>query len=90
MMKGDPIATNTVCPFCEAKFECVSSLSNTGPRPRDGDFSICIDCGEWMVFDNRMENGMRKPFPDEYEVLGTHSRCRAVKEAWTKLRPERQ
>ncbi|MDX0230335.1 hypothetical protein GOC14_07205 [Sinorhizobium meliloti] len=66
------------CPHCGYKFEettCVSGKS----APHDGDFSFCIKCGEWSIFD---EGGVRVPTIDEYMVIGTSDKTRRVREAW--------
>lgn len=66
------------CPHCGYKFEATTCVSGKS-APKNGDFSFCIKCGEWSIFD---EGGVRVPTIDEYIVIGTTDKARQVREEW--------
>jgi len=69
------------CVFCHAEHDCASSIDQDG-KPSPGDMTICIDCGEWNIFDKKMR--LRKPTAVEYLEIGFDSRCRAMRDAYIK------
>lgn len=77
-----------LCPHCGRQNELVSSTSNLkgdpGPPrvPVNGDFGICIECGEWHVFDLDAPGKTRKPNMDEYSTIGTDPTFRKIRAAW--------
>lgn len=38
------------CPVCGYGFDYATCVSDKDHRPRAGDFSLCMKCGELMVF----------------------------------------
>lgn len=81
--------TAVVCPFCQAKHDAASStkatdISQGRPRaPKDGDLSICIQCGEWCIFEN---NALAIPDEETYRYIAGNAACQNVREAWLKVR----
>jgi len=43
------------CPMCGYVLEEHSGLGLNGEPPQDGDASICLNCGEIMVFNAKLE-----------------------------------
>ena len=42
-----------VCPTCFYELDCATNTTGSR-RPRPGDFSVCMKCGEIMVFDESL------------------------------------
>lgn len=84
---GEARKWRTVCPFCEARFDLASMVaegqtSAKTKKPKDGDCSLCIQCGEWAFFDSAAEGGARKPTHAEYEQIAADPFLRALHLAW--------
>lgn len=71
------------CPNC---FRATSHATDpTGDNePHHGDFSICMPCGEWMVFDLRrgQRNTLRKPTPRERLEIESNPDCQLLRKRW--------
>lgn len=52
---------HTVCPHCGHVCTDASELKNRGKKPKEGDLSMCIRCGQYSVFVARAKGGLRKP-----------------------------
>jgi hypothetical protein len=81
------LALSHVCPNCGRFQELTSAVTEKGkytkePRPQRGDFSLCIICGEWGVFDDRRPGGMRKPNMSEKMLFQTEPIYRKIQDAW--------
>lgn len=70
------------CPFCGAEHDVASDINNEGKTPTPGDFSLCIGCGEWSVFDPFWKGNLRKPKFDEYQEIITDKDAVAARWAW--------
>jgi hypothetical protein len=80
-MKPRPeIALRTVCVFCGEAHDCVSNVELCERGPESGDATICIECGEWLVFDDHL--ALRRPTDDEYLEIGLDENMRRVRTAW--------
>lgn len=42
------------CPHCGYASDSLGTLGPTTPRPRRGDMSVCIGCGELLRFDRKL------------------------------------
>ncbi len=63
MSRYSPIPL-TACPWCGKKSSRAWALDPEGDaRPKPGDFSMCLSCGNVYVFTSDL--GARKPEPDE-------------------------
>ena len=71
----------TVCPFCSRCNELASPASGE-LEPEDGDFTLCIGCGEWSVFDSRWSSGTRKPTFAEYQQIVANPMMSKARAAW--------
>lgn len=56
------------CPFCTHAFEAATGVTGEA-APDNGDFTICIACGEWAVFDATAPGKLRKPSDGEYTKI---------------------
>lgn len=73
------------CEVCGYEFDCASH-SDEGKRPRPGDFSLCLKCGELYVFNPDMT--VRVPTLAELKEM-TGELETQVKHMQTMIRKER-
>jgi hypothetical protein len=73
-------SAETPCPFCGKGIDSASPVDESDQRPSDGDLSLCIYCGEWLVFNADMT--FRKPTDEDYEVIASDPALRRVRAAW--------
>jgi hypothetical protein len=71
----------TRCPFCGSICDGASSLTGGTKPPDKGSVTLCIDCGEWAVFDD-VPGGLRKPTDAEYDRIAVNEVCRKARFAW--------
>jgi len=57
------VTPNSICPYCGHKFNRASNPEGQVPTP--GDYSVCIECSEILVFDDDLL--LRKPTDKELE-----------------------
>jgi hypothetical protein len=74
-----------VCPWCHEEMPNVSGM-NTKERPTEGAVSLCIQCGEWAVFQGN--GSLRKPTDDEFIEIGSNLECQMVRRAWVMVQEE--
>ena len=53
-------------------------------KPRDGDISLCITCGQFSIFDHRQPGQQRAPTAQELGVILRDERCRFARAHWIK------
>lgn len=67
----DSRLANDSCPACGHVTSAATYLADESIKPQPGDYSVCIECGAFMVFseDMRLEH-----FPDEkmFEMEDEH------------------
>lgn len=69
------------CPFCRTTLNGIAS--DHGEMPRSGDFSVCIHCGEILVFQVIAgEIGLRKPKPREAKEAACAPMIRQARLNW--------
>lgn len=81
-------AWQATCPFCGATHNMASNATRTeeGPiQPRNGDLTLCINCGEWAFFDQNAKGGLRKPTDAEYRRIAASPHSRLAREAWIEI-----
>ena len=59
--------TTTACPDCGTPLSAATGVDD-GTTPKDGDVSLCIRCGAWLVFTNNADE-LRPITEDEIEKL---------------------
>lgn len=75
----------TTCPACGYRADRTTGVGNAdGASPTPGALSLCIDCGEWAVFENDFV-GLRLRAPSESELVEFHRspELSAIRRAWT-------
>ncbi|ARL77586.1 hypothetical protein BOC54_36935 [Burkholderia pseudomallei] len=72
---------NLTCPHCHALHEFHSDLTRPGAQPKDGDVSICINCGEFAIFDLH-ERCLRPPTIDEANALDSDPDMLLYRQVW--------
>lgn len=76
------------CPWCHVKFDLathVGGKAGKGPpaRPKEGDFTLCIQCGEWCVF--TASGDLRKPTHPEFEEIAKEPLFRRMRQCWVEV-----
>ena len=69
----------SACPWCGTVHDAVTGMGST-PKPKPGDLSICIECGEWAVYETAEMR--RKPTVEERFWIAANVDCRRVEIAW--------
>lgn len=77
----------TCCVYCDQKLDAISPPYGDAVPPRDGDATLCINCGEWLIIEG---DKLRKPTDDELVDLGMDDKARQVRFAWVMTRGGRQ
>lgn len=83
-MEIPSIVKHTRCWNCGFENDRVTSAN---PRealtePRNGDITMCIECGEFAIFDSSFPDGVRKPNPAENFEMKRSKELAFVKAAW--------
>lgn len=81
MSEAKTYETAGKCPHCGYGFEAATALSG-GKGPSNGAVSLCIGCGEWMVFKSKDPNKWRKPTDKEYLEIASDPLCIKARAAW--------
>lgn len=82
MSEAKTYNTAGCCPHCGYSFEAATSLSKGGKGPKTGSVSLCMECGEWTIFDRKSPNRWRKPTDVEYLEIGADERCAKARQVW--------
>jgi hypothetical protein len=75
----------TVCAHCGHQHDRVSGIAEKGVKqepPQEGDVTICIRCGQWNIFDDGSDGGLRKPTAAEARHIDKSKMARQVSKAW--------
>lgn len=72
-----------LCPWCGKHNDRASSVEGEH-TPSEGDFSPCIGCGEWSVF--QADLSQRKPTDAEFAVLAEDPHARRARKGWLRMR----
>lgn len=72
---------NATCPFCDKKLGHTTVVEGKH-KPKNGDASLCLTCGEWAVFDFSLPEQMRKPTFEEYQDFVADEQMSAMRMAW--------
>lgn len=80
---------NSICSFCGAAHE-VASCVGARKLPKDGDLSLCFNCGEWGVFSDKAPGKLRKPTDAEYERIAASPMAKAARIAWVEVDKRRR
>jgi hypothetical protein len=72
---------NETCPHCAARHERHVATTKT-THAANGDYSLCVKCGHWCVFDDRSPGGMRLPSLREQRWLEANPRAAAITQGW--------
>lgn len=77
----------TTCPYCG--YVCTHAtpaMEAETPPPRAGDISICLECGQFSLFEAEPLR-LRLPEPEEVAEIEEDRDCRAAREAWLRTLP---
>ena len=86
MPKDFPLTTfkhKTRCWSCGHENDTVSSVvEDKQERPENGNFSFCIYCGEFSIFDDTYPDNLRKPNPQENWEIAHDKELERLKISW--------
>ena len=88
MKVGDEHNISTTCPFCNVTFDAATGLGDKAEpdrEPAEGDVSLCMRCGEWMMYDANLPGSARKPTPEEYTEIGLSKSMQTLRAAWVHI-----
>jgi hypothetical protein len=76
--------TSTICPHCGAEYNVSVFFvaAPPGAQPSDGDAVLCVQCGEWCIYDDEEFGGLRVPNKREARALIDDERSRFIREQW--------
>lgn len=75
------------CAWCGYKVDSATNITS-GSKPRKGDMTLCLKCGEWNVF--AAQWALRKPTAKEFMSIGANPGCRKLRWAWVELQKQLQ
>lgn len=78
---------NLACPHCGALHDRHTDATRASATPVDGDLSMCIDCGEFAVFDLG-ERRLRAPTIDEANDIDSDPDMLLYRIAWRKMKDD--
>ena len=74
---------STICPHCGVPHELARALAITGVRPpTDGDVALCVNCGHFCVFDQKVNGCLRKANEREAAEMAEDPRSVTIREEW--------
>ena len=84
-----PKVPSMPCPKCGVSNDGATDLSNEGNKPKAGDFTICIKCGNIGIFTEDLH--VRTAWTDEIDALDEVSKGELGKAmwAWRKMKESR-
>jgi len=71
------------CAWCGHTVDRATSKETDDP-PGVGDLSLCLECGEWNVFDDGLH--LRVPTDEEFDEIGTSPKCMEARAKWTEFK----
>ncbi|MDX0299593.1 hypothetical protein GOC49_13025 [Sinorhizobium meliloti] len=83
------VESHTVCPFCGARHELAQCVGKS-KTPNDGDLSLCMQCGEWCIFEKKAPGHIRRPTDVEYEQIAESPLAKAARTAWVRIDQKRR
>ena len=72
--------TGSTCPFCGKPKHLAGTLRSDNPPPSPNDAAICISCGNWAIFTERLE--LRRPSITELVELSENEDVQRATEIW--------
>lgn len=80
---------DNVCPYCGKVCDLVSTPVH-GRGPREGDFTVCVDCGTLGIFDSSATGGLRLLNEEEAAEASQHPLLQAMMSALKKTIAEKR
>jgi len=74
------------CVWCGYAVDSATNITG-GTKPKKGDMTLCLKCGEWNVFAGPLPV-LRKPTDKEFMDIAAHPGCRKLRWAWLELQKQ--
>ena len=74
------------CWSCGYTVTDASAAVKPDATPSDGDYSLCIKCGQMSVFTKELE--LREPTLEEHIAIARDRDCQLAKAAWRAMKRE--
>lgn len=80
------------CPHCGRDHDAASltNRSDPGHQPVDGDYALCINCGDWGIYAGTPPTAIRMPRVDEWARIADNPECLRARRAWVAVMRKRQ
>lgn len=87
-MREETRLESFACPHCGYVCDACLSVKNEDARPKEGSISLCINCGEFAMFNADLT---LREFTDEEETeIMTDPGIKETRAAWVRMDAERQ
>jgi len=74
----------SACPFCGTVQNQALTADGSGEHvPENGDVSLCIDCGEWVQFE---DGKLTIPSDEAYDFIASSEHCHRARYIWLRLK----
>lgn len=77
------------CPYCGREHDLATNTTS-GTRPKDGDYSLCIQCGHFGIFDRKAQGGVRRATAAEAVCIAASPEASKVQLAWRMMDQKRR
>ncbi len=87
----DVEVTPSACPHCGKVLDRAGAAAGGEYRPKHGDITICVSCGEWSQVE--VEGDVTKLVPPSEEALthiGLSPEARRVRDVWVRMDADRK
>jgi hypothetical protein len=76
------------CPHCGTHLDAATSVNGSPEedKPKDGDFSMCIECGGFSIFEKTAPGGIRLPTEAETAALNRSGMIYQLVKVWRSIR----
>ena len=75
------------CPHCGTVLNAATAAEESGGSPSPGDVTLCVECGEWCLFDDELK--LKKPSDDILVEIGSDPVLRQMRMSWLKMKARR-
>lgn len=74
-MDSLPVKPRDVCPHCGYVSDCHTAVGKVPAVPHNGDFSFCIDCGQWAFLKRTASACLMREKPQISQTIRYAEKC---------------